>query len=85
MRVHILLAGAVSLLLVACAGKTPLPERLPEPPTRHPTSSYKGHDVVMFALSLIDTGYRFGGKNPKRASTAVAWFPISTTARWASG
>ena len=65
MRDHILFAGAVSLLLVACAGKTPLPEKLPEPPTRHPTSSYKGHDVVMFALSLIDTGYRFGGKNPE--------------------
>lgn len=65
MRVHILLAGVVTLLLVACAGKTPLPERLPEPPARHPTSSYKGHDVAMFALSLIDTGYRFGGKNPE--------------------
>jgi cell wall-associated NlpC family hydrolase len=65
MRVHILLVGVVSLLLVSCAGKTPLPARLPEPPAQHPTSSYKGHDVVMFALSLIDTGYRFGGKNPE--------------------
>lgn len=24
----------------------------------------QGGDVVLYALSLIDTGYRFGGKNP---------------------
>ncbi|MEW6163631.1 MAG: C40 family peptidase [Pseudomonadota bacterium] len=24
----------------------------------------RAHDVVMFALGLIDTGYRFGGKHP---------------------
>ena len=24
----------------------------------------KAHDVVLFALGLIETGYRFGGKNP---------------------
>jgi cell wall-associated NlpC family hydrolase len=24
----------------------------------------RAHDVVMFALGLVDTGYRFGGKNP---------------------
>jgi cell wall-associated NlpC family hydrolase len=28
-------------------------------------SSPKGNDVVIFALSLLDTGYRFGGKNPE--------------------
>jgi cell wall-associated NlpC family hydrolase len=25
----------------------------------------RAHDVVIFALGLIDTGYRFGGKNPE--------------------
>jgi hypothetical protein len=25
----------------------------------------KAHDVVLFALGLIETGYRFGGKNPE--------------------
>ena len=27
--------------------------------------SEKAHDVVLFALGLVDTGYRFGGKNPE--------------------
>lgn len=27
--------------------------------------SEKGNDVVLYALSLLDTGYRFGGKNPE--------------------
>lgn len=25
----------------------------------------RGHDIALFALGLIDTGYRFGGKNPE--------------------
>ncbi len=28
-------------------------------------ASDKGEDVVMFALGLVETGYRFGGKNPE--------------------
>ena len=27
--------------------------------------SEKGQEVVLFAMGLIDTGYRFGGKNPE--------------------
>ncbi|HEX8964006.1 MAG TPA: C40 family peptidase [Rhodocyclaceae bacterium] len=30
-----------------------------------PAISPKAEDVVMFALGLIETGYRFGGKNPE--------------------
>lgn len=37
--------------------------RLP-PDARAPADS-RAHDVVMFALGLLDTGYRFGGKNPE--------------------
>ena len=29
-----------------------------------PAASEKGNEVTLFALGLIDTGYRFGGKNP---------------------
>ena len=29
-----------------------------------PLASEKGMDVVIFALGLIDTNYRFGGKSP---------------------
>ncbi len=28
-------------------------------------ASEKAHDVVLFALGLVETGYRFGGKNPE--------------------
>ena len=49
-----LIAGMVSLLLAAC-GSTP----------ERPARSEQGTNVVIFALSLIDTGYRFGGKNPE--------------------
>jgi cell wall-associated NlpC family hydrolase len=30
-----------------------------------PTINDKAYDVVLFALGLIETGYRFGGKNPE--------------------
>ena len=58
---------ALSLLLAACAGVS---NRMPEPPQaeRAPDSARQvaqAQDVVMYALSLIDTGYRFGGKNPE--------------------
>ncbi len=51
------LAGAA--LLAAC-GSVP-----PAPPASERPVSERGREVVMFALSLLDTGYRFGGKNPE--------------------
>ena len=30
-----------------------------------PPVSTRGNEVALFALGLIDTGYRFGGKNPE--------------------
>ena len=66
MRVHLLIAGFFSLLMVACASKPPAPQApARQPAERPPASSPKGNDVVLFALSLLDTGYRFGGKNPE--------------------
>jgi cell wall-associated NlpC family hydrolase len=53
-------ALAAALLLAAC-GTVPPP---PEPRADRPVSE-RGREVAMFALSLIDTGYRFGGKNPE--------------------
>ena len=46
------------MLLAAC-GSTPK-----QPMAERPQSE-RGREVVIFALSLIDTGYRFGGKNPE--------------------
>ncbi|SBT04270.1 NLP/P60 protein [Candidatus Accumulibacter aalborgensis] len=67
MRAPLLIAYLVSLLLAGC-GSTPPPQPdRPLPATRidRPASNPKAHEVVIFALGLIDTGYRFGGKNPE--------------------
>ncbi|KAB2968599.1 C40 family peptidase [Zoogloea sp.] len=69
--------GAVLLLaaaLLAGCGQSP---RRPDSPAsapqtqRPPTGGWfalptedHGQEMVMFALGLLDTGYRFGGKNP---------------------
>lgn len=44
------------LLLAAC-GTAPLRQARP--------ASEQGNEVAIYALGLIDTGYRFGGKNPE--------------------
>jgi cell wall-associated NlpC family hydrolase len=55
-----------ALLLSACSGPAPRPEASAETIAQasRPVSD-KGNDVVMYALGLVDTGYRFGGKNPE--------------------
>lgn len=40
-------------LMAACSGPPPRGE------------SGRGQEVALFALGLLDTGYRFGGKNPE--------------------
>lgn len=48
------------MLLAACGSvPTSSPERQPE---ARGEASEKGHEVMFFALGLIDTGYRFGGE-----------------------
>src|SRR5574343_1469214 len=67
MRVIILPALIVSaLLLAACSGPAPRPEASTGtiPQASRPVSE-KGYEVVMYAMGLLDTGYRFGGKNPE--------------------
>lgn len=62
-------ALATALVLAACgtAPTAPPIERLPgAPQSQVPAlpASESGNEVALYALSLIDTGYRFGGKNP---------------------
>jgi cell wall-associated NlpC family hydrolase len=58
-----------ALVLAAC-GTTPTAPpiaRLPgAPQSQAPAlpATENGNEVALYALSLIDTGYRFGGKNP---------------------
>lgn len=68
-------AGPVVMLalLAACASPPHGPERaaeriagrLADAPSDGPGFSERGNEVALFALGLIDTGYRFGGKNPQ--------------------
>lgn len=54
------------LALAACGSLPPPPPSAPETIAQATArSSEKGNDVVLFALGLLDTGYRFGGKNPQ--------------------
>jgi cell wall-associated NlpC family hydrolase len=61
--------GSIScllLLLAACGGPGTRPAPQPETIAQAPQPvSDKAYAVVMYALGLIDTGYRFGGKNPQ--------------------
>ena len=53
------------LLIAACSGPTPRPASYWENISQPSAVSEKGNEVVLYALGLIDTGYRFGGKNPE--------------------
>ena len=55
-----LLAG-----LSACSTSPPTPaDSAPTPVVGQPPQPEPGSEVTIFALGLLDTGYRFGGKNP---------------------
>ena len=54
----------LSVLLLVLAGGCA--SRLPAPAVEDRRAvSEKGQEVMLYALGLIDTGYRFGGKNPE--------------------
>ncbi len=65
MRPARLLIPFVLLVLVAGCGSLTKP---PAPPIAASDSGRpddpRGHAIALFALGLVDTGYRFGGKNP---------------------
>ncbi|MGE5471759.1 MAG: C40 family peptidase [Bacteroidota bacterium] len=56
----------VALALAACGSPAPRPSASSETIAQEQLPvSEKGNEVAMYALGLIDTGYRFGGKNPE--------------------
>ena len=55
----------VVLLVAACSGPAPRPVSYWENISQPSAVSEKGNEVALYALGLIDTGYRFGGKNPE--------------------
>jgi cell wall-associated NlpC family hydrolase len=66
MRAKISLAIATALIMAACSSPAPRPVAPAKTITQAtPLGTEKGVDVVLYALGLVDTGYRFGGKNPE--------------------
>ena len=57
------------LLLAGCGSLPPVaPGRVVAPPIERPAADAaareKANNIVLYAMGLIDTGYRYGGKNP---------------------
>jgi cell wall-associated NlpC family hydrolase len=67
MRIPALVPIVLSaVVLAACSGPSPRSSSAPETITQaSPAVSEKGNEVVFYALGLVDTGYRFGGRNPE--------------------
>ncbi len=51
------------VLLAGCGSAPTVPEKSAMA-TRHPVRTGGAEDVVLFALGLMETKYRFGGRNP---------------------
>ena len=60
-----LIALALALFLGACGSIPPVSEPPAARSERSVDISPAGLEVSLYALGLIDTGYRFGGKNPE--------------------
>jgi len=62
----LILLSLLALLLAACGSPRPRSSASTETIAQasRPVSE-KGTEVVFYAMGLIDTGYRFGGKNPE--------------------
>ncbi|MDR0588076.1 MAG: C40 family peptidase [Burkholderiales bacterium] len=56
---RVFLCCLASSFLLSCQSSAETPEMTDLPP------SEKGREIVIFSLSLLDVGYRFGGKNPE--------------------
>ncbi|MBK7354790.1 C40 family peptidase [Propionivibrio sp.] len=65
MPIRTLIVSIFVLLLSACGGVPPAPDQSTDALSRREAYSAQGNEVTLFALGLIDTGYRFGGKNPE--------------------
>lgn len=61
----IILAIVAALALAACGTPGSRPDSSAGTITQPRTVSEQGNEVALYALGLIDTGYRFGGKNPE--------------------
>lgn len=61
----VLLLAVTALLFSACSTTTTMTGVGSQPPQESAQVTGKRDDITFFALGMIDTGYRFGGKNPE--------------------
>ena len=60
-----LIAATVTVLLIAACGSLSTPPSTSAGTGSTPNAAEsRGQDVALFAMGLVETGYRFGGKNP---------------------
>ncbi len=60
-----IIACGLTIFLASCGSISLTPEQAaPAASSRQAGLSRVGHEVTLYALGLVDTGYRFGGKNP---------------------
>ena len=64
-RSALLAAVALAALVAGCGSPAPRPTVASGTITQPLPPSEKGNEIALYALGLIDTGYRFGGKNPE--------------------
>jgi cell wall-associated NlpC family hydrolase len=62
---RLLLLALIAAVLLAACGTVPTTTSESSLPPESPQITDKRYDITFFALGLIDTGYRFGGKNPE--------------------
>lgn len=63
---HLIPICIISALLAACGGPATRPVTSNEAAAQSARiASDRGNEIVFYAMGLIDTGYRFGGKNPE--------------------
>lgn len=55
----------LTLFLAACSSSSPPRKKPAKPSLARIEAAGSGREVVMYALGLLDVGYRFGGKNPE--------------------
>jgi cell wall-associated NlpC family hydrolase len=66
MRLPALVAAvALAALVAGCSSPAPRSSAASGTITQALSPSEKGNEIALYALGLIDTGYRFGGKNPE--------------------
>jgi cell wall-associated NlpC family hydrolase len=59
------LVVAATALVAACGSLSPPPAPATHAASPVNAAEARGQDVALFAMGLVETGYRFGGKNPE--------------------